>query len=441
MEPYTRLTLIAFLLFMARGMTGPISSIYIRSLGASYLVIGLLGTVTSVTTIGASYLWGRASDRLGRRRDFLIGGLAALATCLVALALVPGYLWLFPIYVLMAMAQSAYDMGSLALMGDWLEVRGRQRVGGDRPDRGRRMGTYRGLASLGFGLMAFISGSIADRLSLRAPFGLAAGFFTLACLLALGSREPPSEAPSNEPSSVEGASVEASSVKASTEASSSEASSGSDAADIEGPSDAASRQSSPSGPEPLPLPPLLVAALLWSLVVGAVYAVWGNYMVEALDYTPAQMTRLWALASLSEFPLMMLAGWLSDRIGRLPMLSLGFATWGLVFVGYLVAPYMPWIVLVQLTRGFAYSAHTATAMTYAAEVRARSERGRISGLYGTAGAFGSILGSSLGGALTQYVGFRALIGAGAAIIFVGAIYLGGAAWRHHQRPALLQKEP
>ena len=31
-------------------------------------------------------------------------------------------------------------------------------------------------------------------------------------------------------------------------------------------------------------------------------------------------------------------------------------------------------------------------MTYAAEVRARAERGRIAGLYGTAGALGGIIG-------------------------------------------------
>jgi MFS family permease len=248
--------------------------------------------------------------------------------------------------------------------------------------------------------MAFVSGTIADRLSLRAPFGVAAGFFALAFVLAASAREPSAD-------EMDGRKPDPKAGVAQTTPQSGVRSTASQ----------------------LPLVPLLVAALLWSLVVGAVYAVWGNYMVEGLGYTPAQMTRLWALASLSEFPLMMLAGWLSDRVGRLPMLSLGFLAWGTVFVGYLVAPQMPWIILIQLTRGFAYSAHTATAMTYAAEVRARSERGRISGLYGTAGALGSILGSSLGGALTEYVGFRALIGAGAGVIFAGAAYLAVATGR------------
>ncbi|TFG71775.1 MAG: MFS transporter, partial [Anaerolineales bacterium] len=136
--------------------------------------------------------------------------------------------------------------------------------------------------------------------------------------------------------------------------------------------------------------------------------------------------------SLSEFPLMIVAGWLSDRTGRLPMLALGFVAWTAVFAGYLVVPFMPWIMGVQLIRGFAYSAHTATSMTYAAEVRKRAERGRISGYYSTAGAVGSILGATLGGAVTQFMGFRALIGICAGVIFAGAIYLGVEAVRNRR---------
>ena len=115
------------------------------------------------------------------------------------------------------------------------------------------------------------------------------------------------------------------------------------------------------------------------------------------------------------------------------MLSLGFLAWTLVFAGYVLVPTMPWIVLVQLTRGFAYSAFTATAMTYAAEVRSRSQRGRVSGLYSSAGSLGSILGSSVGGTLTQLTNFRTMIGTNAALIFGGAIYLAVVAVRRMAR--------
>jgi SET family sugar efflux transporter-like MFS transporter len=130
---------------------------------------------------------------------------------------------------------------------------------------------------------------------------------------------------------------------------------------------------------------------------------------------------------------MILAGWLSDRFGRLPMLSLGFVAWTVVFAGYVVAPVMPWIVCIQLVRGFAYSAYTATAMTYAAEVRPRQQRGQASGLYSSSGGLGSILGSSAGGTLTQLTGFRTMIATNAALIFVGAVYVGIEALRWRRR--------
>ena len=407
MKPTTRLTLIAFLLFMSQGMTGPIRSVAWRSMGASYLAIGLLGTVSSLTAIVASPLWGRASDRLGQRRVFLTGGVGLLALTTAAVSIVPGYVWLFPVYLAMSVAQAAYGTASLALMGDWLEHEAAdRRDAGSRGTAGRRMGTYRGLSSLGFGLMAFVSGSIADRLSLRAPYVIGALFLAVAFVLALSVREPASEGDvGDEEEQPPGVAAGPSSLP----------------------------ESVSEGGSGLPLAPLMVAALLWSLSFGAVYSVWGNYMVEGIGYSSTQMTRLWSLASMSEFPLMILAGWLSDRVGRLPMLAVGFIAWALVFVGYLVSPTMPWIVLIQLVRGFAFSAHTATAMTYAAEVRKRSERGRISGLYGTAGGLGSILGSSFGGAVAEFIGFRALIGSGAGIMFGGALYLGGATVRHARR--------
>jgi SET family sugar efflux transporter-like MFS transporter len=163
-------------------------------------------------------------------------------------------------------------------------------------------------------------------------------------------------------------------------------------------------------------------------------------MVREMGYAPAAMTALWALASTSEFPLMILAGWLSDRIGRLPMLSLGFLAWAIVFTGYVVAPVLPWIVAIQLVRGFAYSAYTATAMTYASEVRSRAQRGWASGLYAAAGGVGSILGAFLGGTLTQFAGFRAMFAANAALILLGAIYLGFEALRFQRRTLTYKRE-
>jgi len=412
MSNLTRMTIISFILFMSLGITGPVSSLYVASLGASYVEIGLLGTVTSLTVILFGFVWGRASDNLGGRKPFLVVGLAAMALINGLIAVAPSYHYLFPLRVLGAAAMAAYTTSSLALMGDLLEQR--------TTARGRRMGVYRGLGSLGFGLMAFASGTVADRLSLRAPFGLAALFLLVAFALSLTVKEArisPGVRPSFSASvqtlltvvwrgGVDGLNSLLAVFRPRTN-------------ELRGRGTGGSAGGAPH----LPLAPLLVAAFLWSLVTGAVYAVWANYMVDELGYSQAAMSRLWALASLSEFPLMIVAGWLSDRLGRLAVLCLGFVAWTLVFTGYVIVPWMPWIVSIQLTRGFAYSAYTAAAMTYATEVRSREQRGTVSGLYNSAGGLGAILGSSMGGIQTQLMGFQAMIGTNAALIFGGAVYL------------------
>jgi MFS family permease len=387
------MTAISVILFMSRGITGPINSLYVESLGANYAIIGLLGGITSLTTIVFSYVWGRSSDRYGKRKLFLVGGLASLALGSGLMAIAPTYVYLFPLNILNAASQAAYAVVSLALMGDLLE---QSDTDAQHPRaRGQRMGIYRGLGSLGFGVLAFFSGSVADRLSLRAPFGLSAGFLVVAVFLALLVEEAPGRSPS--------------------------------ATTLAAPPVPA------TSPTALPLPPLFISMFLWSLVTGAVYAVWANYMVGELDFTQSQMSRLWGLASFSEFPLMILTGALSDRIGRLSMLSLGFFAWTLVFLGYVVTPVLPWIVLVQLIRAFAYSAFTAASMTYATEVRAKAQRGRISGLYSSTGSIGAILGSTMGGALAQFASTPTMILTNAVLIFGGAIYLAVAAFQHRRR--------
>lgn len=418
MRNLARLTFISFLLFMSRGIVGPVSSLYSESLGADYVAIGLLGTVSSLTAVLAGAFWGTLSDRIGRRKNILVAGLLLLSLAQVLVATAPGYRYLYAWNVLSALASAAYGTASLALMGDLLER-------GDNT-RGLHMGTYRGLASLGFGLMALIAGTVADRLSLSAPFWIAAALALSAGLVALFVQEPAGR-PSTPPGALRASLRQAPGDLARKIGGLTQV-----IVQIGRRTRCAPAAQAPDRATELPLAPLLLASLLWSLVTGAVYAVWANYMVSDIGYTPTVMSRLWAVASLSEFPLMILAGWLSDRIGRLPMLSLGFGAWCLVFVGYIAAPVMPWIIGVQLLRGFAFSAFTATAMAYAAEVRGRDQRGRVSGLYSSAGGLGSILGGAVGGTLTQLLGFRAMFGVNAAVILGGAIYLAIVVIRHRQ---------
>jgi MFS family permease len=413
------LTAIGFILFMSIGVTAPINSLYAESLGASYVAIGLLEAVTSLSMILSGYVWGRASDRLGQRKVFLVVGLGTLAVGQGLKAAAPSYEYLFPLNILGAIAQAAYVTISLALMGDLLE---------QRPDeQGRRMGLYRGLGSLGFSLMAFLSGGVADRFSIRVPFVLASLVLVVASWLASSIQEP-----SPDPTAqvtlrdwiacfrlVLDSAREAAGAMADQFGGLIRRHPNGEGLVKPGPTSTTDHK----GAERLPLNPLLISTFLWSLAFGAVVTVWPNYMVGELGYTQGDVGRLWSFAAFFEFPLMILTGWLSDRIGRLPMLGLGLLAWVVVFGGYVLVPVMPWIIVIQLVRGFAYAAFTATAMTYAAEARPKSERGWASGLYNSSSGIGNVLGSFTGGALAQFTGFRTMISINAMLILVGAIYV------------------
>ena len=382
MDGVILLTVIGAVVFMGLGIAGPMSSLYAEYLQANYFVIGLLSTVGSLTSFLSAYFWGRQSDRLARRKVFMVGGLAGVSLSAGLTALIPNYIYLFPLRVLSSMSMAAYNTIGLALIGDLLER---------RRGKGRIMGIYRGLSSLSFALMAFVGGSIADRTSLRVPFALQAGFLVLAFCLSLRINDAPFGGPSHPQS------------------------------DTKTLSDGAVATTEPS----LSILPLLASGLILSLTMSATLSVWANYLVNEKGFTATMVTRLWSLTALSEFPFFVTAGWLSDRIGRLPILTLGLLGWVAVLLGYALIPVYPWILLIQLVRGFAFSAFTATAMVYITEASAQAERGRTSGVYSTFRGLGSIVGGTFGGFLSQRLGFVPMVFICAALLFGGAIYLAG----------------
>jgi MFS family permease len=287
------------------------------------------------------------------------------------------------------------------MLGDLLEGRSAQ--------RGQRMGWVRGISSAGFGLTAFTAGKIADTFQINVPFYISAALLAVAFVLAVNIKEQRFAPTAGLPPfdwhtawrSFLARFEDAWGVVRGTK-------------DLEGDETTAGIK--------LPLAPLLVSSFLFSLMMGSVYGVWANYMKNVAGFSTTLVTVLWATASISEFPLMILAGWLSDRVGRLPLMGAGFLLWALVISSYIFVPIMPWIVVIQLTRGFAFSAVTASAMAYAAEARGRSQRGQVAGIYGAAGGVGSILGAATGGTLAQWAGFGFMFGVAAAAMLAGAIY-------------------
>ncbi len=171
MSNYRILTVISALFYVAVGISAPLISLYLESLGASYTQISLILTSVVVTMLLMSTVWGRLSDWLGRRKPILIGGLFGLAVAYLLLSQAGSGAVAWGARILEGACGAAFGTISLAIMGDALQ---------GSEQRGRRMGIYRGLGSLAFAVGAVTGGRLADAISISAALMLCAAFYLVA---------------------------------------------------------------------------------------------------------------------------------------------------------------------------------------------------------------------------------------------------------------------
>lgn len=370
MRAYWILSAVIFLGFTAGGATNPFFALYATSLGAALGQVALVVGVQSAVGVVAGLFWGRLADRVGRRRRFVVGAMAALTLVNLGIASAPSWLWLIPLHALLGTAQAAHQVTTLAMMGDILH---------DHPRRGRLVSGYRMSGSLAFSVAIVGSGWLSEAVGLQGCFLLAAGIYAVAFAIALAIPEPPRHAPAAARVDFVGL--------------------------LRG-----------------PMLPLLVLALSFGVPFSAVFSVWPVWIVDVLGLGRATFSRLWGIAAFVEVPCMLLAGLLVDRVGRRPIFVAGLAGFALVYLVYALAPPLPGLVAGQVLRGLVFALFTATALTMAIDLAPPEARGRASSLYTSAQGLAQISGSWVGGPLAALLGFRALFVLAAATVLAGAAY-------------------
>ena len=359
MNNYRILTVISAIFYVAVGISAPLISLYLESLGASYTEISLILTSVVVTMLLMSTVWGRLSDRLGRRKPLLIGGLFGLAVAYLLLSQAGSGAMAWAARILEGASVAAFATLSLALMGDALQ---------GSEQRGRRMGIYRGLGSFAFAIGAVTGGRLADAYSISFSLMLCAAFYLIAGLVALALDDRP---------------VLAAAV-----------------------AEPAKAQPTRERRE-LPLV-FLAGVFLWMAAHMASTSMWPNYMA-ANGYSNTTISSLWGLAAFIEMPAMYLAGIISDVIGRAAVLAAGGFLIALVQIGYLtLVQVLPALLGVQVIRGFGFGSYTTTAMTFTAEAGGQQTRGGRSGVFNTIGSAGQLTGTFISGFIVQGFGFSAL---------------------------------
>jgi MFS family permease len=364
MNNYRILTGISALFYVAVGISAPLITLYLESLGASYAQISLVLTSVVATSLLMNTVWGRLSDRLGRRKPLLIGGLIGMAAAYLLLSQAGSGAVAWAARVLEGACGAAFATLNLAIMGDALQ---------DSEQRGRRMGIYRGIGSLAFALGAVIGGRLADAYSISFAFVLCAVFYLVAGLAGLALNDRPVVV----------------------------------AAAITAPLSSPDQPQSRGRRRELPLV-FLAGVFLWMAAHMASTSMWPNYMATN-GYSTTTISSLWGLAALIEMPAMFLAGMASDVVGRAVVLAAGGFLIALVQIGYLMlVQYLPALLGVQVIRGFGFGSYTTTAMTFTAEYGEQQTRGGRSGIFNTTGSAGQLAGMFMGGMIVQGFGFATL---------------------------------
>ena len=133
------------------GFFNPYLPLWLKSLGLSLWMIGLLTSMQAVTRVFAPYLWGWLSDRSGERVPLMrwCAGMAFL--CSIGLLFNPSPWWLAVVLLLMFTHTSAMMPMSEAAMAHLVSHQGTLDV--------RRYGRIRLWGSLGFLVTVFVSGA------------------------------------------------------------------------------------------------------------------------------------------------------------------------------------------------------------------------------------------------------------------------------------------
>ena len=129
------------------------------------------------------------------------------------------------------------------------------------------------------------------------------------------------------------------------------------------------------------------------------------------------MTMAFALAQLIASPIM---GSLADRYGRRPLILLALFSFGLVNIGYLVAPTVAIFIAIRALGGVLTAGLFPAAMGMVGDLTAEEERGKWIGIVMAGYGAGFVLGPVIGGALYDLWGF--------AMPFIVSAFLAAAAF-------------
>lgn len=310
------------------------------------VVLALYGLVAAV----GQPLVGALSDRIGRRKPLILGGLVAMALCTLAFTLAGRFADLLLLRGLQGLAVAFTIPTSLAIMSSATEKR----------TRGGSMGVYSTMRIVGLATGPLLAGLLYDHVGFNAAFYAGTGFVALGALLVqLWVDEVPGE-----------------------------------------PSEQGSRSFRLFDPDVLSSGVVGLGFATFAMAVA--FSMMGALETEInqrLDQTALAFGLAFSALMVSRLLLQIPLGRWSDRIGRKPFLLVGLVLMApaTALLGY--ATTTGQLVLLRVAQGLASAGIAAPAFALAADLSRRGGEGRQMSVITTGFGLGLALGPLLAGVL------------------------------------------
>jgi MFS family permease len=358
--------------FVGYGLIQPVQSLYTAGfVGTSYLLVGVLISVTGLVKAFMNPVTGFVSDSHGRKKLYSVGAIAIASGMLItALASYP--IHLLVAYLLYGLGQGLFF---LTLMISMVDVASPSR-------RALAMGLYEGGNGASILVGTALSGPIAQAFGLRFIFGLAGGLALISFMVCtVFTRE------TKTPDAVRGS------------------------FDLKGVGSLLSREYVSS----------MFCAFMFMYAQSLFITVMPIYSTISLGMSLELVSVLFI--GLSGFTAIgsLAAGPISDRVGRRLPLALGTLLTAASFASIPFLTSFPTVLLASLTLGFGSGFFHPVASAIIADVSTPETRGKAYGFYRIARDSGQFVGPTVSGVVSSVFGVGPLFGLSAGLFVVGAM--------------------